>query len=442
MHTFGFDIFKIIRFNTRKLLNTIMCILYGFKKIDIPIIMITGTDGKTTTTKIIAHVLNASGYKIACANTLDIQIGDKIAPNNFKKTTADVSDLNNFLKKAIKEKCDFVIIEVSSHAIWYNRIYGLTPSISVITNISREHLDFHGTMENYIKTKAKIFKNPKIGAVINLSDENSIFFAQGNSKKIGYIIDGEQITYWKDDIGILEAKKIDEPKDDNTEIFEINDIRYNLPLSGDFNIKNTLAAICVAKLLNIPDEKIVNAVSTIKPIEGRMEKIYDKEFKIFIDFTVTPKAYEIVLSTLYEMLQKQQQGRLIVLMGSCGDRDKDKRPKIGTIASKYANVIILTNEDPYTEDPHQIIKMIEEGIDYKITKVNEDQLDANSLNVYCKILDREQAIKKVIEIANINDIILFAGKAGETKMMIGKKAIDWNEKKIIEKYLNERIKKN
>lgn len=442
VHTFDFNAVNIIRRYGRKVLNTVLSIRYKFYDFDIPIIMVTGTDGKSTTVGMITTLLKLSGKKVASFSTVEFYIGDEVLPNTHKKTTSNVQDLAVLLDKAKKSKCDIVVLEVSSHSIWYHRIFGLVPTISVFTNISREHLDFHGTIGNYATVKSYIFHNTKLGNVINIADEYSYMFASQDKKNIGYCLSDEKLKYFKDGMLVLKGHILSDKMEDDGVLFDLETIDNNekkdfmpfqLSVHGDFNVENALAVIGVAKLLNIDDITVKYALERFKGIKGRMEKIYDKDFKVFIDFTVTPKSYDIVLSNLKSTLSG---GRLLVLMGSCGDRDMDKRPKIGDIASRYADVIILTNEDPYTEDPYQILDMIENGIDKdKKKKIESDILDKNSKDVYSCIIDREEAIQKMISIADKGDILLFAGKGGETKMMIGTKAIDWDEEAIIKKYL-------
>jgi UDP-N-acetylmuramoyl-L-alanyl-D-glutamate--2,6-diaminopimelate ligase len=400
-------------------------LIYGFPSRNIKVIGVTGTNGKTTVCQMIAKILEEAGHKVAMITTINFKIGGKEWVNKTKFTTLSSFITQKFIKQSVDGGCEYLVLETSSHSLDQNRTWGINFDVAVITNVTREHLDYHKTMEKYREAKLKLFKNVRT-AVVNLDMERPEEFLSCNSKlKFGFttLISNfkfqisNQIQNSNDQIKIVKAESIE--VGENYTKYQILDTKYQLHLPGKFNIENALAATCVGLSQNISLEIISKALEKIKCIPGRMEYVpNNKGLNIIIDYAVTPDSLE----KLYTLVRQINANRtkVVSVFGSCGERDRGKRPMMGEIVAKYADYIILTNEDPYGEDPWQIINEVAAGIKNKEENVN-----------FWKIMDRREAIKKALQIAKPGDYVIVTGKGAEEIMAVGKKRISWNDKKVI-----------
>lgn len=389
-------------------------IVFGFPARRLKVIGITGTNGKTTTTQFVTKILERSGKKVAMASTINFQIGEKRFSNASKFTTLSAWRLQKFLHEAVSEECEYVILEVSSHALDQYRIWGIPFVIAVMTNVTHEHLDYHETMARYRRAKRRLFER-SLMAVVNLDMEHPEEYLNAN-------IFEKQRTYSAVSEEADIAACVTEENLDGA-VFMVGKTNYTLHLPGRYNIENALAAIAVGTLLEINPETMRLALSEISGVPGRMELIpNNRDLRILIDYAVTPDSLE----KLYEVIAKMKspEARIIAVLGACGERDRGKRPMMGKIVSSNADIIILTNEDPYHEDPERIINEIEQGIVGK--KKGEN---------WFRIFDRREAIAKAIEIAHTHDVIVITGKGAEETMRIGDRNIPWNERTIIEELL-------
>lgn len=359
----------------------------------IKIIGVTGTSGKSTTVDLISRVLEAGGYKTASLSTVRFKIGEKEEENKLKMTMPGRMRIQKFLKKAINEKCRFAVLEVSSEGIRQNRHRFIDFDCVVFTNLSLEHIESHGSFEKYRNEKLKLFKAAKNIHVINSDDENAKYFSKTESKR--------KILF-----SIKDAKDIALKPDGSS--FRVSDLDFNLNLLGEFNIYNALAAISVAKAYNIDLEKCSQALKDAKAIPGRMETIISEPFRTIVDYAHTP----VQLENVYKTLDGQ---KLICVLGSCGGgRDKWKRPELGKIAEKYCSRVIVTNEDPYDEDPEIIIDAVAGN-----TKAE-------------KIPDRREAIRKAVSLAEPGDVVVITGKGSEPWMCVkNNKKIPWSDRQIV-----------
>jgi UDP-N-acetylmuramoyl-L-alanyl-D-glutamate--2,6-diaminopimelate ligase len=391
------------------------CVYFGFPVRQLQVIGVTGTNGKTTTVQMIARILERANYKVAAASTINFQIGERKWVNASKFTTLSSWKSQKFLCQAVREGCEYAVIETSSHALDQNRVWGVPYAIAAITNVTREHLDYHKTMKEYRRSKRKLFLSAE-QIVINLDMEEPEYF-HTNSKQTAlfYSVKNQRADLFADKI---------ELKSDGTD-FMLNGIRFHLNLPGIFNIENALAALGVARLLDIDFSVTREALASIDNVPGRMERVpNERGLNIIIDYAVTPDAFEKLYTLVLPL--KISGAKIIHVFGACGERDRGKRPIMGEIASQYADIIILTNEDPYYENPEQIIKEVESGImDYELGKN------------YWKILDRREAIRKAIALAISGDIILITGKGAEVTMAVCGERLSWSERKVIEEELKK-----
>lgn len=375
-------------------------IIFFFPSRKLNVVGITGTDGKTTTANIVYHILTESGRKAAVISSLGFQLEGKKEDIGFHVTTPSPLKLQYLIFKSKRKKANYLILEVTSHAINQHRIYGIPFKIGVLTNITYEHLDYHKTFDNYFKTKSKLLSDSK-KAIVNRDDGTYTFMVDYERKKNP----NDWITY-----GLS----------DSADLNPIN-FPFKTKLIGDFNKYNCLAAIAVCRELGLDDNTIKKAISSyINPI-GRADIIYNNDFSVVIDFAHTPNAFEQILKGVRPMFK----GRLIHVFGSAGKRDTLKRPMMGEISSKFSNIIILTAEDPRGESVAKINSEIESGIKNKKCQI-------------VKIPNRKEAIQAAINMASKEDVVLITGKAHEKSMNYTDKEEPWNEYEVVKNAIENR----
>ena len=389
-------------------------LIYSFSSKKLKVIGVTGTKGKSTVVELAGVILENAGYKVASVSSIKFKIDKKEWPNKLKMTMPGRFKLQGFLRKAVKAGCQYAILEVTSEGILQHRQKFIDFDIALFTNLSPEHIERHGSFEKYRQAKGKLFQATKNIHVINIDDENAEYFLQFPAKK--------KYTY-----GLNKG--------------DINnkDLQLNLQLIGNFNIYNALAAICAGMSQGVNLETSKKALEKVREIPGRMETVIEKPFKVIVDYAHTPDSLEKVYQTLKTNNYKLKTARMICVLGACGGgRDKWKRPKMGEIAAKYCDKIILTDEDPYDEDPMEIIKQVAEGA-FKEISVNPRRYPRKSASIY-KILDRKEAIKKALEMAKEGDTVIITGKGCEPWMCLANgKKIPWDDKKIVREAYNLKV---
>ncbi len=404
---------------------------HGLPSRKLKVIGVTGTNGKTTTCNLIAKILDEAGYKVGLATTINFKIGKKEWVNESKMTTIGVFELQKLLRDFVDAECHYAVIETTSHAIDQFRNWGIKYEVAALTNITHDHLDYHGTFENYRDAKLKLFLNAK-KSILNSDDKTYAYFDQK-------IVNKPKLSYGLDEKADVTARKILYETDSTlfTAVTPKGQIAINLRLPGKFNVYNALCAICIALTQEINLETIKDALEKVQTIPGRMEKISleDKnrkqDFTVIIDYAHTPDAIE----KIYQTLTPISRGKIIHVFGACGDRDKTKRPIMGAQAGRYADYIILTNEDPYSEDPETIIEEVAKGVPRGVTKEKPKKLGKN----FFKILNRKEAIAKAISLAQKDDLILITGKGAEKCIVAGDKKIPWSDKETVIELLKMRI---
>ncbi len=386
-------------------------LIYRFPSKKIFIVAITGTKGKTSTVEIVNAILEESGYKTAISSTLRFKIGKTSESNTYKMTLPGRFFLQKFIRKAVNDKCQYAIIEITSEAAKQFRHKFVYLDALIFTNITPEHIESHGSFEKYLNAKLKIAKalekSPKKKRVIiaNKDDKYGDEFLNINvPEKHSYSIkDVEPYTIKKEGVE-----------------FELDGERINSKLSGKFNLYNILSAITFTKTQGIDSETIKRAIEKFNGIAGRMEKVdIGQDFTVIVDYAHTEDSLEKV----YEVFQTSR--KICVLGSTGGGRDRWKRPKMGSVASRHCSHIILTNEDPYDENPEQIINDIKKGITRNIVEV---------------IMDRRKAINKALGLAKTGDTVIITGKGTDPYIMEadGKKT-PWSDSDVTKEEL-EKIK--
>ena len=393
-----------------------------FPSRDLIVIGVTGTNGKSTVVQLLHEIFTEFGLNVASASSIRFRIKDKFEANKLKMTMPGRFALQDFLRKAADSGCQYAILEVTSEGLKQNRAAFINFDCAVITNLRPEHIESHGSFEKYRSAKAILFKMlgsakrkskaKKISAV-NLDDPSVMHYSRNAAdEKIGYGLLNENKRHDVKRFFIPENIKFSASGAD----FELEGEKYHSPLLGDFNLYNVLAAISVARAFEIPPETIAKTIKNFKGAPGRLEILQSKPFWVCIDYAHTPDALECVYRVARAFWVKNG-SRLIGVLGAAGGgRDKWKRPQMGSIAERFCDEIILTDEDPYTEDPERILHEIIHGITKK---------------KYRKILDRRLAIREALEMAKPGDVVLITGKGAEKTMMTKYGAMDWDEKAIV-----------
>jgi UDP-N-acetylmuramoyl-L-alanyl-D-glutamate--2,6-diaminopimelate ligase len=379
------------------------------------LIGVTGTNGKTTTTMLLKHVLeDLTGEIAGLIGTNQNMIGEKVLPT--ERTTPESFELQKLLNQMALEGCKYVIMEVSSHSLALERVAGLRFEVAVFTNLTQDHLDFHKTMEEYAGAKAMLFERCN-KAAINLDDEWG-----------GYMCERAKCPVFTYSETKLEADLVAKdirlsPSNVKFCALAMNSLeRVALDIPGKFSVYNAMSVISAALLLDLPLNRVCESLRTAKGVKGRVEVVPTSEdFTILIDYAHTPDALENVIKSMKEVTQ----GRVVVVFGCGGDRDRTKRPIMGEIATTLADFAIITSDNPRTEVPSEIIAEIVAGV--KVPK-----------NRYKVIEDRKEAIAYAIDSHLEGDLIILAGKGHETYQIIGKTKHHMDEREIVAEHLNER----
>ncbi|MFA5736648.1 MAG: UDP-N-acetylmuramyl-tripeptide synthetase [Candidatus Paceibacterota bacterium] len=387
------------------LLAWLGAIIYRFPARQLKIIFVTGTKGKTSTTEILSAILTTAGHKVASTSTLQFKIGDKIERNLYKMSMPGRMFMQKFLRRAVSAGCDFAVIEGTSEGSKLFRHKFIDLDGLIFTNISPEHIESHGSFEKYLEAKLEYAraldqskKAPKF-LVVNSDDQEAQKFKDQAPSAI-------QLEF-----SLAQAKPFDTTLAGSKLTIDSKEVKT--ALTGQFNVLNILGAAKMAKIFGATDDDIKKALANLGKIPGRMEKVFSdkpgQNFEVIVDYAHTTDS----LAKAYETLGDR---RKICVLGSCGGgRDKWKRPQMGKVASNHCDYIILTNEDPYDEDPEQIIAEVAEGI----TKP------------YVKILDRREAIRAAIKEAKEGDVVIITGKGTDPYIMgpSGKK-MSWSDYEV------------
>lgn len=397
---------------------------YGFPARKLTVIGVTGTDGKTTTVCMIAHILRKRGIRCGALSTSFFQIGERTEWNETRKTSPSPLLVQRFLRDLVRAGCTHAVLEYSSHGLVQHRTAFTWPSVAVITNTAREHLDYHGSLEQYRRDKAILFRmlDGKGAKVLNAADDSFEMLMDIPSAQthIFNTVPNQPITnqpslvigYWLSEVRAT--------TDGCTALLHVGDstpLPLRLPLPGTFNLSNALAAIAATHAVGVPVADAASALADVRGAPGRMQRIDEGQpFSVFIDFTVTPQAYETVLAAAQSMREVGK--RLLVLAGSCGDRMKEKRPEIGRLCSENADMAVFTFEETYAEDPEKILDDIWVG-------VNETTCKAH------RVPNRTEAIEFIIKSAQPGDIVLLCGMGAYPVMQTQHGTVPWDEHAVV-----------
>ena len=412
---------------------------YGFPGKRMRVIGVTGTNGKTSTCFLIWRMLNAAGHKTGLMTTVAWGV-DKLEKQIEHMTTVDAKTLNYRMKKIADAGAEFLVLEVTSHALAQHRTFGVPIEIAVMTNVTHEHLDYHKTFENYRDAKRRLFKMAKYG-VINEDDKSWAYFAKDVKEYITYGINSgilrakdvrlgaQGVDYSVDDKASEEKKHAVDDKHTRGGKHASGDmLRIKTKIPGEFTVYNSLAAVAVGLKLGLNKEQISQGILALDSVEGRMNRVdLGQNFEVIVDYAHTPDAFLKV----YESVVPGKKGRIISLFGGAGRRDESTRGERGEIAAKYSDIVIITEDDSRDENPAEIAEEFVNGAE------QAGFLRGKNLLVE---LNREKAIQMAVELAKKDDIVLILGKGHEKTILRVTGAVPFEDLKVTEKALRKRLK--
>ena len=398
--------------DTNLAMGVVSANFYGNPSRELKVVGVTGTNGKTTIATLLYDLVQSMGYKAGLISTVVYKVGSREIVSTH--TTPDAIRLNAMMREMADEGCEYCFMECSSHAIVQQRIHGLHFTGALFTNITHEHLDYHKTFAEYIRAKKSLFDSlPKSAfALVNADDRNGEVMLQ-NTKASRHTLSLQKMADFR--------AKVIEMMVEGMEL-RIDDREVWVQFLGRFNAYNLLTVYGAAVLLGFDKEEVLAHLSMLRPVSGRFETVVAKDgTTAIVDFAHTPDALENIIRTINELRQVGQ--RLIIVCGCGGDRDKTKRPVMGGMASEKADIAIFTSDNPRTEDPEQILREMEAGVE--------------AGNKYLKITDRHEAIKTAVMLAEPRDIILLAGKGHEDYQIIGSEKLPFNDKAVVKEWLEK-----
>ncbi len=399
---------------------------YGFPARKIRVIGVTGTNGKTTTSFFIQRMLTEAGVKTGLMSTVAYGVGDDIQHQMEHMTTSKASVVQSRIKNFVKQGAEWVVVETSSHSLAQNRVWGVPYEIAVLTNLTHDHLEYHGTFENYREAKRKLFKiankhGLKFG-VVNAEDPSAEVFANTVANSTTYGIKQGDIT----------ASNVSLTSTGSTYTAKVGDDTYDITVNipGEFNISNSLAAIAVGRKLGLTKEQIEKGIASLESVEGRMNAINEGQpFQVLVDFASTPDGFEKFFSSVRPLVK----GKLVAVFGSAGRRDESKRAEQGRIAGKYADVVVATEEDDRDDDGAKILQQIAEGA------TEAGRVLDTSLFL---IPNREEAIGfAMTQVSSADDMVVLLGKGHEKTIERADGEYPWNETEAARAALQALLKK-
>ncbi len=404
---------QIIVEDTKSVYATLCAAYFGNPSKKMKLIGVTGTSGKTSVTYILKNLLESQGKKVGLIGTIQNIIDKDVLP--AKNTTPDAYELQSLLSLMQKAGCEYVVMEVSSHALEQKRVFGLEFECAIFTNLTQDHLDYHITIENYLQAKLKLFKMTKL-AIVNIDDEyaNRVIDAC-ECPVITFSTEKNEADYTAKEIRFLPASV-------NYELVTNSNIgRVKISTPGIFSVYNSMAAGIAGISIGIDFQSVVSSLCEVPGVKGRVELVpCDKDFSIIIDYAHTPDEIENVCA----MINRIKKGRLITVFGCGGDRDKTKRPIMGEIAAKLSDYVVVTSDNPRSEDQMKIIQDVLVGVEKHKTP-------------YKVLESREEAIEFAIKSAKTDDIVLLAGKGHETYQILNTGTIHFDEREVVEKVLSK-----
>jgi len=398
--------------NTKIEMAKIASKFYSEPEKQLKLVGITGTNGKTTVSYLIKKILETAGKKVGIIGTNEILVGEEsVGITSSTPTTPNSLELHQIFAKMLKMGAEYVVMEVSSHALDLHRVYGLKYEAATFTNLTRDHLDYHKTMENYFLAKSKLFEISNNG-VINIDDEYG--------KRLSKAAPCNVMTVGTDGACLLATNIEIEATGVNFDVeYKGEKYKVQLAISGMFSVYNALSAMGTALCLGVDIKIVIEGLALATGVKGRLENVpTDTDFSVIIDYAHTPDGLENVLNAV----NSYKKGRVISVFGCGGDRDSTKRPIMGEIGARLSDLAIITSDNPRTEDPKKIVDQVVSGI---------------TVGEYKVIVNRREAIGYALSIAKKDDIVLLLGKGQETYQIIGKEKTHFDEREVVKEFLEK-----
>lgn len=386
-------------------------LVYRFPSRSLIVIGVTGTDGKTTTSHLIYHILKSADKKVSLTSTVFTDIAGNVSDTGLHITTQSRWQIQKNIRKAVDNGSKYFVLETTSHGIDQYRVSGINFALGIITNVTHEHLDYHKTYEKYLATKTKLLLWSK-KAIVNKDDESCspivTILNRHHKKYVTFSVKGDADYVWNP--------------------------RIRTHLKEDFNRENIMAAVSCCRELGIPLRDILRGIRTFELPKGRFDCVYNEKFKVFIDFAHTPNSIRKLLSQFKSGKRKNVRKNIIHVFGSAGLRDAEKRPDMGRASGEFADIVILTEEDYRTESFDEIVKAVVSGLKKHGFKKHTGK-GVPSKKTYLVIKNRQEAITKALKIAERGDIVFLTGKGHEQSLARGKKEYEWDEYRAVRKAL-------
>lgn len=416
-----------LRLLYHKLIAIAAAVFYRFPANQMLVIAVTGTKGKTSTSNMIHRIFTEAGRKTGLLTTINFKVGEDEERNTTNHTTIGPFQLQKKIRDMANARCEVLVIEVTSHAIIQSRLWGINVDTAVFTNLSQDHLDYHGTMEAYRNAKGKLFE--QLNSSVHKPGVSKISIVNQDDPEHEYFnrFPCDQLFEFGIVKGSYSARNLQLDAEGTGFLLRIpnGEIDVRLPLPGKMNVYNALAAATVATAHKINLHTIKTALESMPPLPGRLEVIEEGQpFTVVVDFAHTEESLKQIL----EMLRSLTRGKLVVVFGATGERDTGKRPKMGAVVHAYADQIILSNDDPYGEDPLEIARMVREGIPRK-----EGQ-------AFWQVLDRKEAIRLALSMVQTKeDTVVIAGKGAEAYQLIGRERIPHDDRQVVREFLAKAV---
>jgi UDP-N-acetylmuramoyl-L-alanyl-D-glutamate--2,6-diaminopimelate ligase len=416
MHT---GVVKVVVPDTRKALAQMAANYFDHPSRKLRLIGVTGTNGKTSTTYFIKSILEAHGEKTGLIGTIEYRIGEEVLPATH--TTPESLELQRLLAHMVERGCSAVAMEVSSHALALQRVHGINFRAAIFTNLTQDHLDFHGTMEEYFRAKKMLFDglSSDATAITNVDDPRG--------KAIVADTQGRVLTYGTTPAADVRASDVSVSLAGSqfTVTYQQQARAVHMPLIGRFNVQNALAAYAVGVALGIDREQIAAGLGRVTAVPGRFQHIVSPDGWIaVVDYAHTPDALANCLRTIHDIMNAGRRGHIITVFGCGGDRDKGKRPLMGRVATELSDITVITSDNPRSEDPEAIVREIQAGC-------------LADKTVYTEV-DRRKAIAFALGLARAGDVVLIAGKGHETYQIIGDKRVHFDDREEVESFIRKK----
>lgn len=386
---------------------------YGNPSKNLRVIAVTGTNGKTTTACYINEILKEAKFKTAMFTTALIEVAGQAQVNDLNATVASTGRMQQFFRDAKRANVDYVVLEITSHALDQHKLDGVPIEAAVMTNLTQDHLDYHNTMEAYAAAKGKLFTLRPRFIVLNRDDEWYDYFDQ-------FVAEEQKMTYGKHpeaEARITHTKLYRKGTEADVVLDHQTHLELATALPGEFNVHNMTAAVTLAYLLGVKLQDIQEGVANVEAVPGRFERAVEGlGYDVIVDYAHTPDALEKLLAAARNIAK----GRVVLVFGACGDRDQSKRPVMGEIAAKGADRIFLTDEESYNEDPAQIRQMIYEGIERAGGDAKTTEIE-----------DRREAIERALGCAKKGDMVLITGMGHEKFRIVKGEKLPWNDTEVV-----------